>query len=179
VVIALAGRRIDASDAETPRFPLRNVPLVEGRLAELFTRAQAGALVGSAACGADLVAMTLAGARKMRRRVVLPFARERFRVTSVIDRPGDWGSVYDGVLAELDPTGDVVTLAGHGEDTAAYVAVNAAILDEALALAGGTGTEALAAVVWDGAARGQDDLAAAFAAEAARRGLRLAEVRTL
>jgi hypothetical protein len=63
VVIAVAGRRIDAAHAEVPHFSLHNVPIVERRLIELFEREAATALVSSAACGADLVALRVAGVR--------------------------------------------------------------------------------------------------------------------
>lgn len=178
MVVALAGRRIDAPDAETPRFPLASVALVRERLAALFEREAATALVASAACGADLVALTVAGARGMRRRVVLPFDRERFRATSVTDRPGDWGPVYDAILAELAPAGDVVTLPGSGEGAEAYRAANEAILTEAVAMARQSGTRALAVLVWEGAPRGGDDVTAAFGEEARTRGLRVVEVTT-
>ena len=179
MVIALAGRRIDAPDAGTPRFPLASVPLVRDRLAALFEREAATALVASAACGADLVALTVAGARGMRRRVVLPFGRERFRATSVTDRPGDWGPVYDGILSELDPAGAVVTLPGSGEGAEAYRAANEAILGEAAAMARQSGAGVLAVLVWEGAPRGGDDLTAAFGEEARARGLRVVEVTTV
>lgn len=179
MIIALAGRRIDAADAPSQRFPLPNVPLVERRLGELFEREAATALVGSAACGADLVAASAAGKRGIRRRVVLPFGRDRFRETSVTDRPGDWGPLYDRVLTELDARGDVVTLDGLGEDNDAYVAANGAILDEAAALARASGTDVLAVLVWEGAPREGDDVTAAFGAEARRRGWRVEEVGTL
>src|SRR5262245_15369924 len=102
MLIALAGRRVDAPNAGTARFPLVNVELVSRRVDELFEHEAATALVSSAACGADLLALKVAGARRMRRRIVLPFDRARFRATSVIDRPGDWGRLYDRILAELD-----------------------------------------------------------------------------
>ena len=51
VVIALAGRRIDAPDTNPPRFPLENVPMVRQRLADMFAAEHAEALVCSAACG--------------------------------------------------------------------------------------------------------------------------------
>jgi hypothetical protein len=178
MVVAVAGRRIDAADAETPRFPLANVPLVERRLDELFAREAAAALVSSAACGADLVALTVAGRRRMRRRVVLPFPADRFRVTSVVDRPGDWGPVYDRVLADLDP-GDVVTVAGPGEGAEAYLAANRALLVEAAGLARSSGAAPLAVLVWDGAPRGSDDITAAFGDAARERGWRVAQVSTL
>jgi hypothetical protein len=178
VIIALAGRRIDGPDAPTPRFPPANVPLVRRRLDDLFAREASTALVSSAACGADLVALEVAAARGMRRRVVLAFGRERFRVTSVTDRGGDWGARYDRVLAELDPSGDVVTLEGLGEGTEAYVAVNQAILREAASLVGQSGGDAMAVLVWEGAPRGDDDLTASFGEEARRRGLRVESVKT-
>jgi hypothetical protein len=179
VVIALAGRRVDAANAETISFPLTNVSLVSRRLEELFTREAATALVSSAACGGDLTALAVAGARGMRRRIVLPFDRRQFRGSSVTDRPGDWGALYDRVLAELDPSDDIVTLDGRNEGDRAYAAANQAVLQEAIALARQSNIVAMAVLVWDGAPRGSDDLTAAFAEEARTRGLRVAEVRTL
>jgi hypothetical protein len=178
VIIALAGRRVDAKDASTPRFPLSNVPRVERQLDALFEREGAAALVGSAACGADLLALAVAGRRGMRRRVVLPFDRDRFRVTSVTDRPGDWGPPFDRLLAELDATSDVVTL-GMGEDDDPYVATNGIILNEAAALARASGGVVLAVLVWEGAPRDDDDVTAAFGDEARRRGWRIEQVTTL
>ena len=70
----MARRRIDALDSETPRFPLKNVPLVEQRLAEAFDREAAAGLVSSPACVGGPFAFNVAGAREMRRRVVLPSA---------------------------------------------------------------------------------------------------------
>ncbi len=179
MVIALAGRRIDASDAETPRFPLQNVPLVTQRLAQLFEHEAPTAVVSSAACGADLVALNVAGKRRARRRVVLPFNRDRFRLTSVADRPGNWEAVYDRVLAELDLTGDLITLEGRGEGTAAYAAVNEVILREAAALARKSNANVMAVLVWEGASRGSGDLTAAFGEEASKRGLHVRQVLTL
>lgn len=179
MVIAVAGRRIDGTDAKIPRFPLENVAIVERRLDELFEREAATALVGSAACGADLVALTVAGRRGMRRRVVLPFNRDRFRTTSVTDRPGNWGPVYDRVLADLDPTRDVVTLKGHGDGDEAYRAANESILREAAGLAREFNAEARAVLVWEGAPRGIDDMTVAFEVEARRHGWRVEQVTTL
>lgn len=179
MVIALAGRRIDAVDADTARFPLQNVPLVERRLNALFAREAATALVGSAACGADLVAMTVAGARGMRRSVVLPFSPDRFRATSVTDRPGDWGPMYDRVLAELEPTRDVVTLEERSEGNEAYAEANEAILDRAATLARYSNARVLAVLVWEGAPRTGADMTAAFGDEARKRSWRVEQVKTL
>lgn len=179
VIIAVAGRRVDAADAETPRFPLDNVALVERRVDELFEREGATAVVSSAACGADLVALTVAGRRGMRRRVVLPFDRGKFRETSVTDRPGAWGPMYDRVLAELGRTGDVVTLEGLGDGDAAYLAANEHILRQAEALAAASNAEPMVLLIWDGAPRSTEDVTAAFGDHARTRRWRVDQVKTL
>ena len=178
MVIAAAGRRIDSTDATTPRFPLENVSVVERQLDALFARERATVLVASAACGADLVALAVAGRRGMRRRVILPFAPDVFRNTSVTDRPGDWGPIFDRMLAELDPSGDAIIL-DSGEGHAAYVAANDAILEEAARLARDSGTGAMAVLIWEGARRGDDDVTAAFGDAARQRGWRVEDVRTV
>src|SRR5438067_9574049 len=97
MIVALSGRRIDAANADTPRFPLKNVALVRERIAALLQE-NVTAFVSSGACGGDLLALDQAGALGIRRRLVLPFSAARFRATSVVDRPGDWGPVYDEVV---------------------------------------------------------------------------------
>jgi hypothetical protein len=179
VVIAVAGRRVDAASSEAARFPLQNLPSVERRLDELFEREAATSLVSSAACGADLTALAVAGRRRIRRRVVLPFSRDRFRASSVTDRPGDWGPLYDRVLAELDRTGDVVTLEGYASGDTAYAAANEAILREAATLARQADTDVLAVLVWEGAPRAGADMTAAFGEAARKRGWRVEQVITL
>jgi hypothetical protein len=52
----------------------------------------------------------------IRRRVILPFAVDRFRETSVVDRPGNWGPLFDGLVADAAAHGDLVILeAGEGD----------------------------------------------------------------
>jgi hypothetical protein len=126
--IALAGRRIDPPDAETPRFPLANAPLVRDRLRAFFVERGADTLVCSAACGADLVALEAAESLGMRYRIVLPFDPAKFRDTSVTDRPGAWGPLYDRVVEAARRAGDLVVLEGAGEGGAAYEAANWRIL---------------------------------------------------
>ena len=179
MIIAVAGRRIDAEGTSTARFPLKNVALVQERLEELLSREAATGVVSSGACGADLVALTAAGARGLRRRMVLPFGRDEFRASSVTDRPGDWGPVYDRMLAELDKTTDVVTLAGHVAGEAAYAAANDVILREAATLARQAATEVVAVLVWEGAPRDGGDMTAAFGEDARRRGFRVEHVKTV
>jgi hypothetical protein len=160
-VIALAGRRIDAPGADLPRFPLDHVPSVHQQLADLLVEERTAALVCSAACGADLVALEVAEQLGLRRRIVLPFAPERFRGTSVTDRPGVWGPVFDRMIAAAATAGDLVVLHRGDDDDKAYVAANEAIIREAqkLALAeeAGSSTRLLAVIVWEGTARAGSD----------------------
>ena len=178
MIIALAGRRVDAPDAEKGRFPVGNVGLMRTRVRSLLNEGGATAVVSSAACGADLIALSEAGPLGLRRRVILPFDRARFRETSVTDRPGDWGSVYDQVLDAVEAAGDLVVLKDLSDDEA-YPAANHAILDEAFALAKAVHQPAIAVLIWDGVSRGDNDLTEEFGVEARKRGLSVREVRTI
>jgi hypothetical protein len=178
MIVALAGRRIDGEGARPPRFPLANLELVRQRLHNLLQKEAVTALVSSAACGADLLALSEASAMGVRCRVVLPFDRVRFRETSVLDRPGDWRS-YDGIIDKVSANHDLITLAASSEDQRAYEAANRAILDEAQALGRATGEEVRAVLVWDGRSRGPGDLTEGFGVAAKQRGLGILEVLTL
>lgn len=182
MIITLAGRRIDAQDAATPRFPLGKCARVHERLLTLLSEQQATALVSSAACGADLLALEAAGELGIQRHVILPFASERFRAVSVTDRPGEWGALFDHIISEVEMTGNLVLLRETTEDTATFLRTNQAILNEAQTLADQIGKEAsvpqgiLAVIVWDGQSRGENDLTADFANEARLRGIPVIEV---
>ena len=92
------------------------------------------ALISSAACGADLLALDVARHAGIRRRLILPFAIDRFRESSVVDRPGNWGPLFDGLIADATAHDDLVILeAGDGDE--AFAATNLAILDEGERLA--------------------------------------------
>lgn len=165
-IIALAGRRIDAPGTKPMRFPLSNIEEVRLRLARTFARLHAIGLVCSGACGADLVALEVAEQLGMQRRIVLPFAPERFRKSSVVDRPGDWERVFDRQIAEAAKNDDLVVLELRGNDDRAYAAANEAIIREALRLAR-TAEQArpyrlVALLVWEGARRQGSDATAAF-----------------
>jgi len=178
MIIALAGRRIDAPNAEIRRFPPDNLELVRTRIRSFLQANPAALLISSAACGADLIALEEADAMGLQRRIVLPFHPQRFRVTSVTDRPGNWGVLYDRVVEEAQRKGELVIL-GCEDESAAYTAVNQAILDEAERLARDSSDETVAMVVWDGLPRGEEDYTKAFADEARRRRLPIIEVKTV
>lgn len=179
-VIALAGRRIDAEGAPT-RFPAARIPAVRERIRAMLLARGAEVIVCSAACGADLLALEAATDLGLRRRIVFPFAPARFRETSVIDRGKEWGPVFDRMIGTVDAGDDLVVLGGDGEEAIAYAKVNLALLDHAQALAAQSKApqSVLAAIVWEGAARGPDDLTAHFKAQARARGLEVLEIPTV
>lgn len=173
-VIVLAGRRIDAPGAPA-RFPLDRVDAVRDRLRELFAHRGATHLVCSAACGADLVALEVARSLNLRTHIVLPVPPTRFRETSVVDRPGDWGATFDAALDYARGHGEVLVL-GSREDDEAYAAVNEALFETSARLDSG---HVDAVVVYEGRSRGEGDLTEHFAERALARGLDLRVVRSL
>ena len=185
MIVALAGRRVDAPHASPERFSLKNVPRVRERLATLLSARHATALVSSAACGADLVAQDAARSLGLRRIVVLPYPPGLFRERSVIDRPGDWGASFDALIAESQSgLVELVTLDQPQSAAASYqafAATNDAILDRAQQAAREAleSESLLAVVVWDGAPRGPDDLTDHFRHEASARGASVIELSTL
>jgi hypothetical protein len=188
MVAAVAGRRIDAPDADEVRFPLAMKDVVRRRIVDLFSERTVTALVCSAACGADLLALDAAGELHIRRRVVLPFAPDKFRETSVTDRPGEWGPLYQDVIEEVSAEGDLIVLEDAQDDSHAYAAANSIILEQAALLAeerAASSSDAaavhgkLALAVWDGFPRGDGDMTAAFLQEARRVGFETVEVMTL
>lgn len=176
-IIALAGRRIDAEDAPVARFPLAAVPLVRERIADLFREVGATALVGSGACGADLLAQEVAAELHIPHWMILPFPSSRFRKASVTDRPGDWGPHFDAQLQIVKAAHTLVTLPGSGNDNADYEKVNEEIVTKAVELAGGV-AGVLAVLVWDGTSRGPGDLTEAFGAGAQAKGIALRQIST-
>ncbi len=179
MVVALAGRRPDPPNAEKPRFPVANAPHVQQRIRQVLIDRKAELLVCSAACGADLLALECAGELGLRRRVILPFERNRFRAVSVVDRPGDWGARFERVLDEVEARGDLVVLNYSSDDPKAYHATNRRLLQEGRNLARETGRRLLVVVVWDGTTRRDADVTADFRREARRLGLPVSEVKTI
>jgi hypothetical protein len=177
-IVAAAGRRIDPLDATVPRFPSSAVRETRQRIDDALVRHGAIALVTSAACGADLLALSAAADLHLRRRIVLPFAPELFRQTSVTDRPGEWGPVFDETLLQLQAAGEVLILDGSPDDEG-YSAVGEAILREAEGLARLSGESPVAMVIWDGRPRPGVDLTARFRESARRRGFEIVDVPTL
>ena len=178
MIVALAGRRVDADAAQTPSFPLANVGRVRQELHDLLVKLKPLALVSSAACGADLLALDEAGALAIRRRVVLPFDADRFLETSVIDRPGAWQSIFERVIEEVTLASDLLVIGEDVDGDESYLLVNSMILDQARDLAKYYDRPVKAVLVWDGQARDAGDLTEAFRLEAERRGCQVVQIRT-
>lgn len=180
MIIALAGRRIDAPGAETARFPAENTELVSGRLSELFRSEAPSALVCSAACGADLLALDAAGKFGVRRHIILPFERVRFRKTSVTDRPGDWGNLFDKICDEVEREGNLTALENFEDEAKAYSAVTREFLKKAESLRSSVENkeEIITVIVWEGKARDERDETAALAEMAKARNFVVKEILT-
>lgn len=172
-VIIEAGRRVDAPDAKVPRFPLSNVSLVSRRIKGLLGERNPQAVVCSAACGADLLLLQVAGEMQIEQVVLLPSEPEVFRKSSVTDRPGNWGELYDRVLKTAR-----VEILKLPEGQEGYLETNLKLLDRARQLARQNGVDAEAVVIWDGISRGPDDVTAHFLHEAMSRKMTVLEIST-
>jgi len=180
MIIALAGRRVDREGQAPARFPSNDeaVNRVRHRIRTELLSLQADVLVSSAACGADLLALDEAGKLGLRRRVVLPFEREEFRSTSVIDRPGNWGPLYDVILDDVQAHGDLVILSTTSGDSP-YQETNHRVVGEALSIGGAIHQPVVAVCVWEGSSRGKGDLTEEFSTYSKQLGIQVREVFTL
>jgi hypothetical protein len=179
MIIALAGRRVDAADAKSPRFPAANTQIVAQRIRTLFEQHRPQALVCSAAAGSDLLALEAAVDLAIYREIVLPFSPEVFRRVSVADRPGDWTRRFDRVLADLEPRGGITCLNARGQGEGAYLGANEVILDRAQLLGSEQNQPVWAVVVWNGVSRGDGDITLAFREAAKTANLPVIEIPTI
>jgi|SRR5829696_1511082 len=180
-VIAFAGRRTDAANAEKSRFPFEQVPAVRKALIRLFLRERALWLVASGACGSDLAALEAAQVIGIRSRIVLPFSSHHFRRTSVVDRPHAeyWGSLFDRLTADATSRNDLVVLDSQESAPSSYSRVSRAIICEANLLASaGVERRRIAVIAWDGAQHSEMDFTKEFADLAIEAGFVLEEVST-
>lgn len=174
VIAAVAGRRIDAAGAMPPRFPSDQVTRVSSELESLLRDHVVRAVICSGASGADLIAAETSMRLGIRTRIVLPALVARFRLTSVVDRGGDWGERFDRVVARSIATDDLVVL-----NEADYRAAGSQLLDQATTLARASGHHSLlAVVVWDGPSRDEGDVTADFLHEAVTRGWPIQQILT-
>ncbi len=179
MIASLAGRRIDAPDAEEKRFPLEMKDTVYVRIREFLTLNNVKVLVSSAACGTDLLAQKAARELEIERHIILPFRREKFRKTSVTDRPGDWGELFDEICDEAERDGNLIILEGfENTEEKAYSAVTTEILEYAGNLQSNEG-EILAVVVWEGKAKDEKDETLSFIEQAKAKNIKVEEISTM
>lgn len=178
MIVALAGRRVDAPKADPKRFPAENAEQVKQQISDFLKENDVTALVSAAACGADILALEAAGELGIRRRIILPYDKKSFRQSSVADRNGDWGDRFDRIVAEVEPHGDLVEYFYDKDQEDSYYATNHDILDEAEEVANAAKQELTTVVVWNGESRGEDDVTAHFLEEAKRRDLNVTEIMT-
>lgn len=177
MIIALAGRRIDAENAKQPAFPLENAPLVRQLMRELFERERPDVLICSAACGADLVALDLARELGIASRIVLPYDVAQFRATSVVDRPGDWGRLFDEIVRDREDR-ELINLELPSGSDETFAATNRAIIEQSQNAAKHA-PPAIAVLAWEGKPREGFDLTYDFAELAHRTGMPVREIPTL
>jgi hypothetical protein len=163
MVVVVAGRRIDASDAPAPRFPLASREAVGRRIEADLEVLHASAVVSSAACGADLLAIEAARNLGLRYRIVLPYQEDWFFADSVVDRPGEWAELFQQAIYAARAAGDLVILDRARGSEGAYRAASDRILAEGQHLAADENPTAPSAalagiIVWEGASRGPDDV---------------------
>ncbi len=173
-IIIEAGRRVDAPDAQVPRFPSSNVSGVSQRIRRLLGKQNPQAVVCSAACGADLLLLQVAGEMHVEQVVLLPSEPEAFRKSSATDRPGNWGELYDQVLTTAR-----VEILKLPEGQEGYLETNLKLLDRGQQLARENGVTAEALVIWNGISRGPDDVTAHFLHEAKSRKMTVLRISTM
>jgi hypothetical protein len=89
--------------------------------------------------------------------VLLPSEPKAFRKSSVTDRPGNWGELYDQVLKTAR-----VEILKLPEGQEGYLETNLRLLDRGQQLARENGVPAEALVIWNRISRGPDDVTAHF-----------------
>jgi hypothetical protein len=160
VIWAFAGRR-------SPALPPAAEAMVRDRLSALLASCAPAAVVGAAACGADLLLLSQALASRDARgrpdvHVVLPTALTRFRADSVAP---DWRDRFDATIETVQAIGRLTILDGRTDDP--YGHGNAAILDEAEQLGRARGGRVVALVI---ASPGEGRYATRFVEQARARG---------
>jgi len=179
-VAAVAGRRPDPSDAQEIVFPPESISRVRTEIRALYIERRVGMVVSSAAAGADLLALDVAGSLGLRRVIVLPFAIEEFLRTSVADRPGDWVNLFKQAVSDLAPRGDVRVIGGSsGQAGAAYLAATLEIIRLAARAARAEhSSPPIGVVIWDGVTRNRGDLTAEFRSLAVEHRFAIVDVMT-
>ena len=137
MIILYAGVQADEVGRAVARLPEGAEDDLLTRLRGLFQSLQPSRLVGALASGSDILFARAALLEGIPLRVILPFAKEDFRRTSVEPRGDRWLAHFDRIVS--DAAVDLVEGDRPVQETAeAFNAHNLAMLDDAGALAEGT-----------------------------------------
>ncbi|HSB87143.1 MAG TPA: hypothetical protein VLD86_12570 [Ilumatobacteraceae bacterium] len=101
MLLVHSGNRIDLPDRQVARFPSSQIPVVRARVVKVLESLQPGAVVSSAAAGADLIVLEEAINLGIDAHVVMPLAREEFVPRSVADAGPEWVTRFDSVLRHV------------------------------------------------------------------------------
>jgi hypothetical protein len=165
---------VDAPDSTVARFPPQNVLEVRERIRQLIMNQKPLAIVSAAACGVDLLLLDVEREMDVPRYILLPTAPEKFRVSSVTDRPGNWRKLYSKALR--DSKVEILRLPDGQEG---YLETNLKLLDRAQVLAKQARTAVSALVVWNRSSRGPDDVTEHFLEQAELRKMPILEISTI
>lgn len=178
MIAALAGRRIDANDTKNTQFPLEMKNRVYEEIYKFLRKRDINMLISSAACGADLLAQKAAGELGIEQHIILPFNHEKFIETSVTDRPGNWGKLFDEIYNKVADENNVLILNEFEDEESAYSAVTEEIINRAKEL-NQKKDQIIAIVVWEGNARSEDDETRAFYEKAKAEKFEVTEIPTI
>jgi predicted acylesterase/phospholipase RssA len=180
-VLAVAGRRIDPLDkTEDARFPAASAAIVKAGVKRILRERKIGRVVASAACGTDILALEAAVELELVIRIVLPFERERFRKSSVVDRGEEWGRRFDALLDGPNPSRELVVVALDADaNDAAYAAVTARLITDANRFGAEANSNPVALAVWDNQPRANADATKDFIEQASNAGLEVLTLSTL
>ncbi|WP_152127079.1 hypothetical protein [Rudanella paleaurantiibacter] len=183
MVIAFAGRRIDALDSEEVRFPLSQVPLIRQRIENKLINLNCNTLICSGACGSDLIALSVARSLDIKRELLLPYSVEIFRRESVTDRPGNWGELFDQIVQELTLNKSITILNFDERDPQTYFKTNEKLVEKAIIISKKQSINYLhntiGLIVWEGRSYGTNDTTNNFKKVAINQGLIIEEILTI
>ena len=131
MIVVFGGVQADPPGTAPYRFPASQVEDVSERVRTLLFSMQPRLLVGAAASGSDLVFLDQALGLGLKPVIVLPFAADRFRQTSVESRGADWVRRYERVLAEVSTGRAELEILDESEDDGVYLRTNGHLLARA------------------------------------------------
>jgi hypothetical protein len=147
--------------------------MVRSRIAAALSEEPRSRLVSSASCGADLLALGEARRLNLDIAIVLPYSVADFRASSVTDRPGDWGPLFDDLIDYSAAQGGLIVLNESVASPRAYELATRTILREASETPSQT---KIAMLVWNGARATSGDLTSLMARHAARAGFQVRDI---